>query len=121
MKTHLDPAFPDTHTPGNQLKSNTSLALASDRRVRELSASGPGTARRNGSSRRRGRVPAGGGKERKGEEGSKGRPSSGERAAYLSLASAARSLCLRFLNQLLTWVVVRPVASASSRFSRGDG
>ncbi|KAM9609423.1 uncharacterized protein ACIBXB_001332 [Morphnus guianensis] len=36
---------------------------------------------------------------------------------YLSLASAARSRCRRFLNQLLTWVVVRPVASASSRFS----
>lgn len=36
-------------------------------------------------------------------------------------ASAARSLCLRFLNQLLTWVVVNPVASARSLFSRGEG
>ena len=40
---------------------------------------------------------------------------------YRSLASAARSLWRRFLNQLDTWVVVSPVASASSRFSRGDG
>lgn len=40
---------------------------------------------------------------------------------YLSLASAALSLCRLFLNQLLTCVVVSPVASASSRFSRGDG
>lgn len=37
------------------------------------------------------------------------------------LCSAARSLCLLFLNQLLTCVVVRPVLSANSRFSRGDG
>lgn len=41
--------------------------------------------------------------------------------SHLSFASAARSLCLLFLNQLLTCVVVNPVASASSRFSRGDG
>ena len=40
---------------------------------------------------------------------------------YLSFASAARSLCLLFLNQLLTCVVVNPVASANSRFSRGEG
>lgn len=39
----------------------------------------------------------------------------------LSLASAALSRCLRFLNQLLTCVVVSPVASASSLFSLGDG
>lgn len=37
------------------------------------------------------------------------------------LTSAARSLCRRFLNQLLTWVDVRPVAAASSLFSRVDG
>jgi len=42
-------------------------------------------------------------------------------AAHRSLASLARSLCRRFLNQLLTCIVVRPVTSASSRFSRGDG
>ena len=35
--------------------------------------------------------------------------------------SEALSLCLRFLNQLETWVVVRPVPSASSRFSLGLG
>ena len=35
--------------------------------------------------------------------------------------SAARSLCLLFLNQLETWVVVNPVASASSLFSLGEG
>lgn len=40
---------------------------------------------------------------------------------YLSFASAALSLCRLFLNQLLTCVVVSPVASASSLFSRGDG
>ena len=39
----------------------------------------------------------------------------------LSVVSEARSRCRRFLNQLDTWVVVKPVASASSRFSRGDG
>jgi hypothetical protein len=40
---------------------------------------------------------------------------------YLSLCSAALSLCLRFLNQLETCVVVRPVASANSLFSLGLG
>ena len=35
--------------------------------------------------------------------------------------SAALSRCLLFLNQLETWVVVSPVPSASSLFSRGEG
>lgn len=41
--------------------------------------------------------------------------------SYLSFCSAALSLCLLFLNQLLTCVVVRPVASANSLFSLGEG
>ncbi|KAG7256027.1 hypothetical protein CRUP_006947 [Coryphaenoides rupestris] len=39
----------------------------------------------------------------------------------LFLAAAARSLCLRFLNQLPTCVGVSPVACASSRFLAGLG
>ena len=42
--------------------------------------------------------------------------------SYLSvvpLASAARSLCRRFLNQFDTCVTVKSVISANSRFSRG--
>ena len=35
--------------------------------------------------------------------------------------SAALSRCLLFLNQFDTWVVVSPVPSASSLFSRGEG
>lgn len=38
-----------------------------------------------------------------------------------SVDSDARSRCRRFLNQLETCVVVKPVTSASSRFSLGDG
>ena len=40
---------------------------------------------------------------------------------YLILVAAARSLCLRFLNQLPTWVGVRFVFSANSRFFAGFG
>lgn len=44
-----------------------------------------------------------------------------ERAVYLFLAAAARSRCLRFLNQLPTCVGVKPVACANSRFFVGFG
>lgn len=40
---------------------------------------------------------------------------------YRFLAAAARSLWRRFLNQLPTWVGLRPVALASSRFLVGFG
>lgn len=40
---------------------------------------------------------------------------------HLFLAAAARSLCLRFLNQFPTWVGLRPVAFANSRFFVGFG
>jgi len=40
---------------------------------------------------------------------------------YLSFVSAALSLCRRFLNQLLTCVVVSPVTSARFLFSFGEG
>lgn len=39
----------------------------------------------------------------------------------LALFFAARSRWRLFLNQLLTWVVVKPVIEASSRFSCGVG
>ena len=42
-------------------------------------------------------------------------------STYLILVAAARSLCLRFLNQLPTWVGVRFVFSANSRFFAGFG
>ena len=42
-------------------------------------------------------------------------------AAAAAVSAAARSLCRRFLNQLLTCTLVRPVISASCRFCRGDG
>ena len=41
--------------------------------------------------------------------------------SYLFFAAAALSLCLLFLNQFPTWVGVRPVAWASSRFLLGLG
>lgn len=41
--------------------------------------------------------------------------------AYLFLAAAALSRCLRFLNQFPTCVGFRPVAFASSRFFVGFG
>ena len=60
--------------------------------------------------------------KKKNKQEKQGQRSSGSGdSTDLSLCSAALSRCLRFLNQLETWVVVRPVASASSRFSRGDG
>ena len=40
---------------------------------------------------------------------------------HLFLAEAARSLCLRFLNQFPTWVGVRPVAWARCLFLEGLG
>ena len=40
---------------------------------------------------------------------------------YLFFAAAARSRWRRFLNQLPTWVGVRPVAWASSLFLLGFG